>query len=405
MYNYANNNFLTLSDITKNQKINIYVCGPTVYNFLHIGNFRPFLHFDLFLNILELLDYDVTYIVNVTDIDDKIIAASKEQNFSEKVVSDKYLKYFIKYWRIFDLKEPTYCPSVTENIQDIIDFIALLIQKGFAYKKNNNVWFDTKSFPNYLNHSNRTFEESLNVREINQQSLKKVDHDFALWKSVKAGMAWDSPFGQGRPGWHTECVALINKYTKQKGVAVHGGGVDLIFPHHENEIAQFESLFPHKLSQLWMYVGQVNYENRKMSKSLNNVIYLHKFCDKYDPLVLRLAFLDTNYRRPLNATSELFQHHVNVLNKILFLKKLIVRRSNFEIKKWISQKLSNIYQEVQNFDEVKKFMENLLNDFNTPNCLSSLFKIVRILNKEFRNNEINILHIKVFFFMLKILNL
>lgn len=290
----------------------IYLCGPTVYAKAHIGNIRPILTFDINIRAKRFLKQKIFLIHNITDIDDKIITKAQSENVSENLIAQKYQKHYLQLLKILNIQEPNLLPKVTENIAIIIDFITLLIDKNVAYVHDGNVWFDVSKIKNYgaISH------QLLANMHFTQQDYDKKNHaDFALWKKTTIGQSFASPWGYGRPGWHTECAALINHYNNGKKLALHGGGVDLIFPHHENENAQFLSLHDDNITQQWMHVGHLNINAEKMSKSLNNVIDTENFIDLHGKDTLRMLFLITNPTSPITLNTNLITNTKELVKK------------------------------------------------------------------------------------------
>ena len=245
------------------KNISLYVCGPTVYNSPHIGNMRPIIIFDIF-NRVASLSSKVTFVHNITDVDDKIINRSIELGLTEKEVSEKYEKEYMKLLSSLNILKPTYMPRVTEHIDGMIDFISVLINKGFAYENNGSVYFEISKLSSYGKQSGINLEKLI---KITNSENKKNPKDFSLWKKTKIGIKWSSPWGDGRPGWHTECAYFVQKIFGNNGIDIHGGGIDLKFPHHINEIAQYESYTNSKMSKVWFYVGHLTIDLIKMSKS------------------------------------------------------------------------------------------------------------------------------------------
>ena len=292
------------------KKASLYVCGPTVYDDAHLGHAKSALVFDLLVRVLTANGYDVTYARNITDIDDKIIKKAKEQNKNIKEITDFYTTSFHAEMASLGVAKPDIEPKATENLEAMIELIQALIDKGHAYVTHEgDVYFDTASDSEYLSLSNRVQDEEDKLERVESSSLKKNQADFALWKSVKDGsLTYDSPFGKGRPGWHLECSAMIEKHLAKKdtkfAIDIHGGGADLLFPHHENEAAQTRCATNHALANYWMHNGFVNINNQKMSKSLGNSFFLKDALKEYDGEVLRFYLLSTHYRSNFNFNTE-----------------------------------------------------------------------------------------------------
>ena len=290
----------------------IYVCGPTVYDRAHIGNLRPIITFDFYAKTLKALNQEVFLIHNITDIDDKIIRRAKEESVSEKSIALKYHHLYNKLLDTLKIDTINKKPTVTDNIAKIINFIKRLIKKKKAYKANGNVFFDVALEQEYGNLSGQNLYR---LKTKDSQKFKKNSHDFALWKKTSTGITFDSPWGKGRPGWHTECVAIIDDIFNGKQIDIHAGGIDLIFPHHENEEAQFKSLYNINLAKEWKHVGQVNINKMKMSKSLGNVIDAEAFIKIHGCDVLKIIFLSTNITNPLNINEKLIINAKEILRK------------------------------------------------------------------------------------------
>lgn len=365
--------------------VNMYVCGPTVYNYIHIGNARAFIVFDTVRRYLEYKGYKVNYVQNFTDIDDKIIKRAQEENVTTKEVAEKYIEeYFIDADNL-GIKRATVHPKATEHIEDIIEFIKILIDKGYAYVVNGNVYFETAKFKDYGKLSHKNIEELQAGARIEINEEKKNPLDFVLWKAQKPGEpAWDSPWGKGRPGWHIECSVMSTKYLG-KTLDIHAGGPDLVFPHHENEIAQSEAAYGQPFSKYWMHIGYLNINNEKMSKSKGNFFTVREITEKYNPEVLRLFMLMAHYRSPINFSLDLMEQansaYERLLNAVANLKHLLTvckdRELNEEEKR-IKEK----------FEEYKKEFEDAMDDdFNTADAISVLFEMAKTSNANLSGNS------------------
>ncbi|KUJ90216.1 MAG: cysteinyl-tRNA synthetase [Thermoanaerobacter thermocopriae] len=365
--------------------VNMYVCGPTVYNYIHIGNARAFIVFDTVRRYLEYKGYKVNYVQNFTDIDDKIIKRAQEENVTTKEVAEKYIEeYFIDADNL-GIKRATVHPKATEHIEDIVKFIKILIDKGYAYVVNGNVYFETAKFKDYGKLSHKNIEELQAGARIEINEEKKNPLDFVLWKAQKPGEpAWDSPWGKGRPGWHIECSVMSTKYLG-KTLDIHAGGPDLVFPHHENEIAQSEALYGQQFSKYWMHIGYLNINNEKMSKSKGNFFTVREITEKYHPEVLRLFMLMAHYRSPINFSLDLMEQaksaYERLLNAVANLKHLLTvckdRELNEEEKR-IKEK----------FEEYKKEFEDAMDDdFNTADAISVLFEMAKTANINLSGNS------------------
>ncbi|ADH61627.1 cysteinyl-tRNA synthetase [Thermoanaerobacter mathranii subsp. mathranii str. A3] len=365
--------------------VNMYVCGPTVYNYIHIGNARAFIVFDTVRRYLEYKGYKVNYVQNFTDIDDKIIKRAQEENVTTKELAEKYIHEYFKDADNLGIKRATVHPKATEHIEDIVKFIKILIDKGYAYVVNGNVYFETAKFKDYGKLSHKNIEELQAGARIEINEEKKNPLDFVLWKAQKPGEpAWDSPWGRGRPGWHIECSVMSTKYLG-KTLDIHAGGPDLIFPHHENEIAQSEALYGQQFSKYWMHIGYLNINNEKMSKSKGNFFTVREITEKYHPEVLRLFMLMAHYRNPINFSLDLMDQansaYERLLNAMANLKHLLTvckeRELNEEEKRI-----------VEKFEEYKKeFEEAMDDDFNTADAISVLFEMAKTANINLSGNS------------------
>lgn len=301
-------------------KVRMYVCGPTVYNYIHIGNARPMIVFDTVRRYFEYKGYDVNYVSNFTDVDDKIIKKANEEGVDASVISERFIKEAQKDMADMNVKEATYHPKATEEIDGMIDMIQTLIDKGHAYPVDGTVYFRTRSFKDYGKLSKKNIDDlEAGHREIkvNGEEGKEDPLDFVLWKPKKEGEpSWPSPWGDGRPGWHIECSVMSKKYLGEQ-IDIHAGGEDLIFPHHENEIAQSEACNDKEFAHYWMHNGFLNINNVKMSKSLGNFFTVREIAEKYDLQVLRFFMLSAHYRSPLNFSAELMEASRNGLERIL----------------------------------------------------------------------------------------
>lgn len=376
IYNSLTNSLENFNSIEKN-KVGIYVCGPTVYNYIHIGNSRPIIVFDVLARYLKSIGYEVKFVQNFTDIDDKIIKKSIEEKVPFKDITEKYISAFLEDISKLNIIEGILRPRVSENIPEIIQMIENLIDNSYAYELNGDVLFDVHKYRDYGKLSNRTISNKENVEET---ETKKNVEDFALWKKKKEGEPyWDSPWSKGRPGWHIECSAMSEKYLG-KNFDIHCGGLDLIFPHHENEIAQ--SICSHcektTFANYWMHNGFVEINGEKMSKSLGNFITLHDILKKYEGNILRFFMLTSHYRKPINFSYENVEIAKKTLSSIedtLYRYESIsnTQNSNKEILKLIDK-----------FND--KFKESLDEDLNTPAAISSIHDHIKDINKLILNN-------------------
>lgn len=361
-------------------KVKMYVCGPTVYNFFHIGNARPFLMFDAFRRYLEYRGYEVVYVQNFTDVDDKIIKKANEEAVESIQISERYIDEYYKDADALGIKRASHHPKVTETIDEIIDYVKALIEGGFAYEIDGNVYFSVEQYSEYGKLSKQSIEDLELGSRVDVSEEKKKPMDFALWKKKKEGEpAWESPWGEGRPGWHIECSVMCTKYLGET-IDIHAGGQDLIFPHHENEIAQSEAKSGKKYVNYWMHNGYINIENQKMSKSLNNFFTTREILELFDSEVVRFFMLSAHYRSPINFSRELMESAKNGLERLYTAKEnlnyLISVAQNEEINE-AENKLINALEDYR-----VKFIEAMDDDFNTADGVSVIFELARWMNTE-----------------------
>ena len=358
----------------KEGQVSMYVCGPTVYNYVHIGNMRPVITFDMIRNYLEYLGYKVTYASNFTDINPKIIAAAKTLEITEREVANKFIQAYLDDLAAYECGRIDYHPTVLENLSNIYDFITKLLEKGYAYEVDGDVYFRVSKIKDYGCLSNNSLEELESGARVEVDEKKEDPLDFALWRKSLDGEHFDSPWGPGIPGWHTECVVMINSLFGSK-IDIHGGGVDLKFPHHENEIAQSMALNDNHLANYWIHNGHINVEGVKMSKSLGNFILAKDFIKNHKPNVIKLAMFKTHYRLPFNIKEELL-NECNLINDKIYnsLKQanLLIQIKNLEANK------------ITKDDNINKIMDE---DFNTPNLITYLLELVKELNSNIRSNK------------------
>ncbi len=359
-------------------KVTMYVCGPTVYNYVHIGNMRPVITFDMVYKYLKYLGYDVKYASNYTDINPKITKAAEALGMTEREVADKFIKAYEEDLKNYNCSNIDYRPRVINYLDDIFNFISKLIEKDYAYVVDGDVYFRVSKIKDYGILSNQSIEELISGSRVDIDEKKENPLDFALWRKTTEGETFTSPWGEGIPGWHTECVVMINKLFGDK-IDIHAGGVDLKFPHHENEIAQSIALNNNYIANYWMHNGHININNVKMSKSLNNFILAKDFIKEHSANVIKLAFLSTNYRQPLNLTDKVFDEALIIDNKI----KTVLKSANNELN------IKNIHNIKEEKDST--FEEYMNDDFNTPNVITLLLSLVKDLNQEIRNKGNNIL--------------
>ncbi len=361
-------------------KVSMYVCGPTVYNFVHIGNMRPVVVFDTFRRFLTYIGYDVEYVSNYTDVDDKIIKRAIELNMSESEVTKMYIEAFEEDLKNINALKPNVTPRVTEYMNQIIDFIDRLVKNGSAYVVDGDVYFRVEKIKDYGKLSNTRIEDLLVGARIDENSKKESPLDFTLWKHTDVGIKWDSPWSKGRPGWHTECVVMINSLFENGHIDIHGGGFDLKFPHHENEIAQSEAINHHAIANYWMHNGFININNEKMSKSLGNVVTAHDALKKYGGNSVRLLLISTHYRAPVNFSEELLLANAKELTKITNVMKQLA----------VLLQLNDIELNGKCATFIKPFLNALADDLNTANALSELYNVIRQANQAMRTKEVDL---------------
>ena len=366
------------------KEIKIYVCGPTVYNYFHIGNARPFVVFDTLRRYLEFTGKNVKFVQNFTDVDDKIINRAKEEGLTAGEVSEKYIEEYFKDAKALNVKKATVHPKVTETIDDIIAFVKTLIDKGYAYEIDGDVYYSTRKFDEYGKLSNQDIEELEAGARINIEEKKKDPMDFALWKARKedSEIAWESPWGMGRPGWHIECSTMAKKYLGDT-IDIHAGGQDLSFPHHENEIAQSEACNGATFANYWMHNGYITINNEKMSKSKGNFFTVRDILNEYDGEVIRFFLLSGHYRNPINFSDLLMEQAKAGLERITNLRDNLkylagLKKGEFTAKeKEFLDSLSK-YQ-----DEFVAAMED---DLNTADAITAIFEMVTAINTYIRND-------------------
>lgn len=362
-------------------KVSIYICGPTVYNHAHIGNTRPMIVFDVLRRTFEYLGNDVTFVSNYTDVDDKIIKAAKAEGITEKELTDKYIKAYEDVRAGLNIEDPTYKPRVTETMPEIIDFIQALIDKGYAYEVDGDVYFRVTKVKEYGMLSGIKVEDLIagaSDRTLSVDDKKKESTtDFALWKKTDEGIQFDTPWSKGRPGWHTECVVMINKLFKDGKIDIHGGGQDLKFPHHENEIAQSMAYNGHPIANYWMHNQMINIDGEKMSKSLGNVLWAKDLIVEFGCNVFKWLMLSTHYRNPLNMTDDV----------IAGVRKEVSKVEN-------ATKNSSLYLQVNHVpahDYKKETVDAMVNaledDLNTSLALTQVLDQVKVLNQVMRVRE------------------
>ena len=360
----------------KQGEVSIYVCGPTVYDHAHIGNARPLIVFDILRRTFEYLGYKVTFVSNFTDVDDKIIKAAKEEGITEKELTDKYIKAYNDIRSGLNLLFPTYSPRVTETMQPIIDFIQSLVDQGFAYEVDGDVYFRVTKINEYGMLSGIKVEDLIAgaSERVDENDKKESSTDFALWKKTDEGIQFESPWSKGRPGWHTECVVMINDIFDDGRIDIHGGGQDLKFPHHENEIAQSMACHHHPIANVWMHNQMINIDNQKMSKSLGNVLWAKDLIETLGCNVFKWLMLSTHYRNPLNFTEE-------VLTSV---KKEVEKVENVLKQTSLYLQVQHYQQEEYSKETVDTMVEALSDDLNTSLALTQILNQVKVLNQSMR---------------------
>jgi len=367
-------------------KVRMYVCGPTVYNYIHIGNARPAIVFDTVRRYLEYKGYDVDYVLNFTDVDDKIIKRANELGEQVQDVTNRYIDAYLEDVKALGVKEATYHPRVTETMDDIIDFVAGLVEKDYAYEVEGDVYFKPRAFDEYGKLSAQSIDELRAGARIQVGEIKEDPLDFALWKRAKEGeIAWDSPWGKGRPGWHIECSAMAKKYLGET-IDIHAGGQDLTFPHHENEIAQSEALNEKPFAHYWMHNGYMNINNEKMSKSLGNFILTKDLIEEHDPMVIRFFMLSVHYRNPINFTDALLSSAKTSFDRIR------TTYANLEHRKQSSANLGEKSEKwLEMIEQARQHFEAAMDDdFNTANAITTIFDLAKDANIYLEEKHTNI---------------
>lgn len=377
LYNTMTNQKEDFKPIEENT-VKMYVCGPTVYNLFHLGNARPFIIFDVLRRYFIYKGYDVKYIQNFTDIDDKIISAANEAGITSKELSEKYISEYFKDAHALGVHDADENPKVSEHIKDIVGLIEDLVEKGFAYNVNGNVYFRVSAFPEYGKLSKQPLDDLMSGARIEVNDEKENPLDFSLWKKHKEGEPyWESPWGKGRPGWHIECSAMSRAYLGET-IDIHGGGQDLIFPHHENEIAQSEAANGKPFVNYWLHNGHINVDNVKMSKSLGNFFMVRDILKEFDPEVVRLFILSVHYRNPLNFSDESLKQIESGLERLYNVKNDLLFKTEH------AQNIEMTRDEKQWTEALQKhldaFEESMEDDINTAKAVSALFEMGKDIN-------------------------
>ena len=388
LYNSLTNKIEEFKSIRENE-VSMYVCGPTVYSNIHIGNSRPVVFFDTVARFFKYLGYKVTYVSNFTDIDDKIIKRAIEEGKTESEISEKYISEISETYKKLNCLPHDANPKVTENMDSIIKFIDELVEKNGAYVVDGDVYFDVSKIEEYGTLSGQTVENLIKGARIEQNEKKINPIDFTLWKETEIGLKWNSPWGKGRPGWHTECVVMINNIFGGP-IDIHGGGLDLKFPHHDNEIAQSICHNDHKIANYWMHNGRIDFGGEKMSKSLGNVLWAKDLLEQVSHQVYRLLILNVPYRQPLNYKEDLLKQATNDYEKIKRAYVSLFRKLEVEKEDLGKEELTNV--ELVNLKQ--EFINAMSNDFNTANAITSIFQLTKMVNNYVRNKETNVSDMK-----------
>lgn len=390
LYNSLTNKIEPLNPLHEGE-VSMYVCGPTVYSYVHIGNMRPVVVFDTLRRFLSYVGYKVTYVSNYTDVDDKIINEAQRVGKNEREITNFYIEAFEKDLNNIHAKKPNITPRVTEYMPKIIEFIDKLVESGAAYVVDGDVYFRVEKVKDYGCLSNTKIDDLLVGARIEENSKKESPLDFTLWKQTDVGVAWESPWSKGRPGWHTECVVMINSLFENGHIDIHGGGFDLKFPHHENEIAQSVALNNHKIANVWMHNGFININNEKMSKSLGNVVTAKDALARYGGNTVRLLLLSTHYRAPVNFAEEMLNSNEKELNKISTAMKQLA----------VALQKEGIDIDSGKATEMEGFLSALANDVNTSNAISELFGVLKKINTSLRCKILNYTVLQGLFFTLR----
>ena len=359
--------------------VDMYVCGPTVYNYAHIGNARPMIVFDVLKRLFEAEGYSVTYVSNFTDVDDKIIKKAAEENTTEAVIAQRYIDAYQEVRTLLNTELPDITPRVTETMDKIIEFIDKLVKTGHAYEANGDVYFSVESVPTYGEISHQHLDQLEAGARIETNDQKKNPYDFALWKKTDMGIKWNSPWGEGRPGWHTECVVMINDNIGDC-IDIHGGGMDLKFPHHENEAAQQEAMHGNTLANYWVHNAMVNIDGQKMSKSLGNTMWAKDVVLSLGTNLTRWLVSSVHYRKELNFSDETIETARKELDKVLIpLKQAYIKAALADYV------MGDDYDK----ESYRAFLDCLDDDMNTPNAYAVIFETVKKLNQTLRQREID----------------
>ncbi len=360
-------------------KVRMYVCGPTVYDEIHIGNTRPMIVFDTLRRVFEASGYQVDMVSNYTDVDDKIINKALLEKVDERVITDRYIKAYNEIRSRLNTRNLSASPRVTDTMEDIIGFIKKLVDEGYAYNVNGNVYFRVLKSDNYGEISKQRLDDLMVGARIEEDHEKESPVDFSLWKKTEAGIQWDSPWGKGRPGWHTECVVMIDHHFHGM-IDIHGGGMDLKFPHHDNELAQAKACLHHGLANIWMHNGMLNIDGEKMSKSIGNVMKAKDVIDKIGANTVRWMMLSVHYRAPLNIADEVIEQANAELQKAQAILRQVEIR--YELA---DQTITPMTDD----DFTTQFLQAVSDDLNTPNGMKIIFDVIKALNQDQRQKNID----------------
>ena len=389
LYNSLTNKIEEFKPIKENE-LSMYVCGSTVYDDIHIGNSRPVVFFDTVARFFQYMGYNVRFVSNFTDIDDKIIKKANQEGVDESVISERYIKSIKETYALLHCLPHYKNPKVTETMPQIIEFIQLLIDKGGAYVEGHDVYFDVSKAKDYGILSGQSIDKLINGARIEENDKKHNPCDFNLWKETEVGKKWDSPFGEGRPGWHTECVVMINDIFHGK-IDIHGGGLDLKFPHHDNEIAQATVAFDNKIANYWMHNGRIDLAGEKMSKSLGNVIWAKELVQEIGYGPYRLMILNVPYRQPMSFRDEIITQAKADYEKIIKARYSLVRKLQIEYG------IIDYNTSIKNEELIaleKEFIDAMSDDFNTANAITALQHSVKCVNVVVRNKELDLEYAK-----------
>lgn len=377
-------------------EVSMYVCGPTVYNDVHIGNIRPVVVFDTLARFLSYVGYNVKYVSNYTDIDDKIINRAQLLGISEQQLAEQYIAAYDQVRHDINALKPTHTPRVTEYLPAIIEFIATLVERGYAYENDGDVYFAVNKISEYGKLANVNIDDLIVGARVEENSKKRFPLDFTLWKKTEVGVKWPSPWGEGRPGWHTECVVMIDTLFPKKYIDIHGGGFDLKFPHHDNEIAQSLALNNNEIARFWLHNGFINIDNEKMSKSLGNTVLAKDIIAKHGGNLVRLLLLSTHYRAPVNFTDDVFDNVKIELTKI----ENVVRQAALMVQE------NNVAEANVDQQLINPFITALADDLNTSNALAALYQTGKELNQLMRQRQIDYSRLASYFnTLLQMLNI